>query len=89
MHSTQIVYFASAFLLLLALLFVNKCCIAKDHKKVFPKLINIIIIVVSLIPIVNTALVIVSILCSIVFADNWPIELKKGTNFYNKWLSRN
>ena len=88
MHSTQIVYFASAFLLLLALLFVNKCCIAKDGKKVLPKLINGILFIMSLVPIANTLLIIAGILLLIVFVDDLPIKLKKGTKFYNKWLSR-
>lgn len=88
MHSTQIIYFASVFILLLALLFVNKCCIAKDNKKVFSKFLNIIIIVISLVPIANTTIICIGIISLIIFANDLPIKLKEGTKFYNKWLSR-
>jgi len=88
MHSTQIVYFISVILMILILIFINKCCVANDDKKVFPKLINVILYIMSLVPIANTVLIGLGILLLIVFVDDLPIKLKKGTKFYEKWLTR-
>jgi hypothetical protein len=74
--------------MILILIFINKCCVAKDGKKVFPKLANISLYIMSLIPIANTVAIGVGILLLIVLIDDLPIKLKKGTKFYSKWLSR-
>lgn len=90
MNSTQIVYFASIILMISILIFINKCCVANDGKKVFPKLINVILFILSLIPFANTVIIGVGFLFVIVFAfaDELPIKFKTGTKFYDKWLTR-
>jgi len=90
MHSTQIVYFISVILMILILIFINKCCVANDDKKVFPKLINVILYIMSLVPIANTVLIGLGIIFLILFgfAGDLPIKFKTGSKFYEKWLTR-